>query len=177
MTETRQGEVERGFSMTLCRMFDPRDTGLLLAVCIEAHKPVAFNQYIPATHVHGYSLDVMRRTADPDAPNGLTDFVIIETINWMAETGLHGLGLNFAIMRDVVAGEARGRAVALDGEVATASLQRHNADRVALALQQEVRPGVAPALLGHRHRAHMPGPDWPSPGPSRSPNSRLSVGS
>ena len=34
-TETRQGEVERGFSMTLSRMFDERDTGLLLAVCLD----------------------------------------------------------------------------------------------------------------------------------------------
>ena len=105
-TETRQGEAERGFSMTLSRMFDERDTGLLLAVCMDADgKPVAFNQYIPASHVNGYSLDLMRRTSDPYAPNGLTDFVIIETINWMAERGLNGLGLNFAVMRAVVAGE------------------------------------------------------------------------
>ncbi len=105
-TETRQGEAERGFSMTLSRMFDERDTGLLLAVCTDADgKPVAFNQYIPASHINGYSLDLMRRTSDPDAPNGLTDFVIIETINWMAERGLTGLGLNFAVMRAVVAGE------------------------------------------------------------------------
>jgi lysylphosphatidylglycerol synthetase-like protein (DUF2156 family) len=32
--------------------------------------------------------------------------VIIETINWLAERGLNGLGLNFAVMRAVVAGEA-----------------------------------------------------------------------
>src|ERR1700743_3795655 len=106
-TETRQGEAERGFSMTLSRMFDPRDTGLLLAICMNPEgKPVAFNQYIPASHINGYSLDLMRRTSDPDAPNGLTDFVIIETINWMAERGLNGLGLNFAVMRAVVAGES-----------------------------------------------------------------------
>jgi lysylphosphatidylglycerol synthetase-like protein (DUF2156 family)/UDP-2,3-diacylglucosamine pyrophosphatase LpxH len=105
-TETRQGEAERGFSMTLSRMFDERDTGLLLAVCLDPEgKPVAFNQYVPASHVNGYSLDLMRRTSNPDAPNGLTDFVIIETINWMAEQGLNGLGLNFAVMRAVVAGE------------------------------------------------------------------------
>jgi lysylphosphatidylglycerol synthetase-like protein (DUF2156 family)/UDP-2,3-diacylglucosamine pyrophosphatase LpxH len=105
-TETRQGETERGFSMTLSRMFDERDTGLLLAVCLDPEgKPAAFNQYIPAAKVNGYSLDLMRRTNDPDAPNGLTDFVIIETINWMAERGLNGLGLNFAVMRAVVAGE------------------------------------------------------------------------
>jgi lysylphosphatidylglycerol synthetase-like protein (DUF2156 family)/UDP-2,3-diacylglucosamine pyrophosphatase LpxH len=105
-TETRQGEVERGFSMTLSRMFDERDTGLLLAVCLDPEgRPVAFNQYIPASHINGYSLDLMRRTSNPDAPNGLTDFVIIETIKWMAERGLNGLGLNFATMRAVVAGE------------------------------------------------------------------------
>jgi len=105
-TETRQGETERGFSMTLSRMFDERDTGLLLAVCLDPEgKPAAFNQYIPAAKINGYSLDLMRRTNDPDAPNGLTDFVIIETINWMAERGLNGLGLNFAVMRAVVAGE------------------------------------------------------------------------
>ena len=107
MTETRQGEAERGFSMTLSRIFDPRDEGLLLAVCFdEAHKPVAFNQYIPAKYVNGYSLDLMRRTSDEDAPNGLTDFVIIETLLWMGERGLNGLGLNFATMRAVVAGES-----------------------------------------------------------------------
>ena len=105
-TETRQGETERGFSMTLSRMFDERDTGLLLAVCMDPDgKPAAFNQYVPASHINGYSLDLMRRTSNPDAPNGLTDFVIIETIHWMVERGLTGLGLNFATMRAVVAGE------------------------------------------------------------------------
>ena len=105
-TETRQGTVERGFSMTLSRMFDERDSGLLLAICLDPDgKPVAFNQYVPASHVNGYSLDLMRRTSNPDAPNGLTDFVIIETIQWMAKQGLTGLGLNFATMRAVVAGE------------------------------------------------------------------------
>ena len=51
---------------------------------------------------------LMRRTADPDAPNGLTDFVIIETISWMKERGYRGLGLNFATFRAVVSGEAEG---------------------------------------------------------------------
>lgn len=106
MTETRQGEAERGYSMTLSRIFDPRDQGLLLVVCFDADGlPMAFNQYIPASKVDGYSLDLMRRSNDPDAPNGLTDFVIIETLQWMTERGLRGLGLNFATMRAVVAGE------------------------------------------------------------------------
>ena len=45
--------------MTLSRMFDERDTGLLLAVCLDPDgMPVAFNQYVPASHVNGYSLDL-----------------------------------------------------------------------------------------------------------------------
>jgi lysyl-tRNA synthetase class 2 len=96
--------------MTLSRMFDPRDTGLLLAVCLapDGTTPVAFNQYVPAAAIGGYSLDVMRRTNDEDAPNGLTDFVIIETISWMRERGYRGLGLNFATFRAVVSGEGGG---------------------------------------------------------------------
>ena len=148
-TETRQGEVERGFSMTLSRMFDERDTGLLLAVCLDPDgKPVAFNQYVPASHVNGYSLDVMRRTSDPDAPNGLTDFVIIETHQL---DGRAGPGRPRPQLRHHARGGRRGdrlRAVAFGGEVRAPSLQRQHADRVAVELQQEVRPRVASPLLG-----------------------------
>ena len=165
--------------MTLSRMFDERDTGLLLAVCMDPDgKPVAFNQYVPASHVNGYSLDLMRRTSDPDAPNGLTDFVIIETINWMAERGLNGLGLNFAVMRAVVAGETGSGPWQLGGEVPAAPLQRQHADRVPVELQQEVRPAVAPALFGRRRpRSPAAGPAWPSPGPSPWPSFPWSAGS
>jgi lysyl-tRNA synthetase class 2 len=111
MTETRQGEAERGYSMTLSRIFDPRDRGLLLAVCLDTDgNPLAFNQYVPAPHVNGYSLDLMRRTSREDVPSGLTDFVILETIQWMAEQNLRGLGLNFATMRAIVSGETTGGA-------------------------------------------------------------------
>ncbi len=108
MTETEHEETEHGYRMTLSRMFDPRDTGLLLAVCFDPEgRPVAFNQYVPASLVEGYSLDVMRRTAEPDAPKGLVDYVIIETSAWMAANGFRGLGLSFAIRREVVADEDR----------------------------------------------------------------------
>ncbi len=66
---------------------------------------MAFNQYVPAPDIGGWSLDLMRRTNDPDAPNGLTDFVVLETISWMKHRGERGLGLNFAVMRAVLAGE------------------------------------------------------------------------
>jgi lysylphosphatidylglycerol synthetase-like protein (DUF2156 family) len=138
LTKSRRGGVERGFSMTLGRIFDPEDTGLLLAVvhgpptpappggpaagpaasggpatapgapggpAAEPGPVVAFCQYVPAPAVHGYSLDLMRRD-NGEHPNGLIDFAIVETIRYLSERGYQGLGLNFATMRAVLAGEA-----------------------------------------------------------------------
>lgn len=113
MTKSRRGGVERGFSMTLGRIFDAADAGLLLAV---VHGPdpsgasapgpaVAFCQYVPAPAIKGFSLDLMRRD-NCEHPNGLIDFAIVETIKYLADQGYQGLGLNFATMRAVLAGEA-----------------------------------------------------------------------
>jgi lysylphosphatidylglycerol synthetase-like protein (DUF2156 family) len=106
MTKSRRGDVERGFSMTLGRIFDPDDHGLLLAVAKDGDgKPVAFCQYVPASGINGYSLDLMRRD-NGEHPNGLLDFVVVETIQHLKAQGMRGLGLNFATMRAVLAGES-----------------------------------------------------------------------
>jgi lysylphosphatidylglycerol synthetase-like protein (DUF2156 family) len=105
MGESRRGQVERGFSMTLSRVFDARDTGLLLAVCFGPDgEPAAFCQYVPASDIGGYSLDLMRRS-EGEHPNGLTDFVVVRTIERLRADGHRGLSLNFATMRAVLAGE------------------------------------------------------------------------
>jgi lysylphosphatidylglycerol synthetase-like protein (DUF2156 family) len=108
LVKKRRGEVERGFSMTLGRIFDSRDEGLLLAV---AHGPdgvpVAFCQFVPAPGICGYSLDLMRRD-DAEHPNGLLDFILVRTIERLKAAGDEHLGLNFAAMRAVLAGEEGG---------------------------------------------------------------------
>ncbi|GAC1532215.1 MAG: hypothetical protein NVS3B12_09570 [Acidimicrobiales bacterium] len=105
MAQNRRGDAERGFSMTLGRIFDPGDTGLLLAVAYGPDgEPVAFCHYVPAAAIDGYSLDLMRRTDGPH-PNGLIDFVVVRTIEHLRERNLTGLGLNFATLRAVLAGE------------------------------------------------------------------------
>ncbi|MEY2581311.1 MAG: lysyl-tRNA synthetase, class [Ilumatobacteraceae bacterium] len=101
----RRGDAERGFSMTLSRLFDSRDRGLLLAIAVDAHDvPAAFCQFVPAPGISGYSLDITRRAGGPH-PNGLVDFVIVNTIELLRDRGGHGLALNFATMRAVLAGE------------------------------------------------------------------------
>jgi lysylphosphatidylglycerol synthetase-like protein (DUF2156 family) len=136
MRETRRGDAERGFSMTLSRLFDARDTGLLLAICFDPDgAPAAFCQYVPAADIDGYSLDLTRRSA-AEHPNGLTDFVIVRTIEHLRATGHRGLSLNFAAMRAVLAGEmgdTMGRRMEkrvmerLSGTMQIESLWRYNA--------------------------------------------------
>jgi len=105
MAKSRRGEQERGFSMMLGRLFDPRDTGLLLTLVEDPEGvPVAMCQFVPSPAIGGYSLDLMRR--DPgDHPNGLLDFALCSTITHLKEMGMKGLSLNFAAMRSILEGE------------------------------------------------------------------------
>ena len=134
MTKSRRGDVERGFSMTLGRVFDSEDQGLLMAVVRgpgdngEAGRPVAFCQFVPAPGIVGYSLDLMRRD-NGDHPNGLIDFAVVETIKELRSRGMEGLGLNFATMRAVLAGEA--------GDGLTSRVQAWTLKRMGRSMQIE----------------------------------------
>ena len=105
MGKNRRGEQERGFSMMLGRMFDPRDTGLLLTVVDGPDGvPAAMCQFVPSQAISGYSLDLMRR--DPgEHPNGLLDYALCSTIEHLRRTDGRGLSLNFAAMRSILEGE------------------------------------------------------------------------
>ncbi|HEX4161382.1 MAG TPA: phosphatidylglycerol lysyltransferase domain-containing protein [Acidimicrobiales bacterium] len=106
MAKNRRGEQERGFSMMLGRLFDPRDTDLLLTL-VEGPDgdPVAMCQFVPSPAIGGYSLDLMRR--DPgEHPNGLLDFALCSTIAHLKERGMSGLSLNFAAMRSILEGDS-----------------------------------------------------------------------
>lgn len=120
ITKSRQGGAERGFSMTLGRVFDPEDEGLLLAVVHAPYdatvgadrptdtplgRPVAFCQYTPVAGEAGYSLDMMRRDTGRH-PNGLIDFAIVGTIGHLRDRQVGFLSLNFATMRNVLAGQS-----------------------------------------------------------------------
>jgi lysylphosphatidylglycerol synthetase-like protein (DUF2156 family) len=94
--------------MTLGRLLDPADHGLLLAVAFTtAGQPAALCHFVPAGS-DGFLLDIMRRSPAAEHPNGLSDFVLVETIRHLRHRGLRRLGLNFATMRAVLADEAGG---------------------------------------------------------------------
>ncbi len=105
MSANRRGDQERGFSMTLGRVFDQRDTGLLLTVVNGPDgSPAAVCQFVPSPAIGGYSLDLMRRDQGQH-PNGLLDFALVATIEHVRQHGGRGLSLNFAAMRSTLEGE------------------------------------------------------------------------
>jgi lysylphosphatidylglycerol synthetase-like protein (DUF2156 family) len=106
MAKSRRGEQERGFSMMLGRLFDSRDTGLLLTL-VEGPDgaPVAMCQFVPSPAIGGFSLDLMRRDRE-EHPNGLLDFALCSTITHLKERGMRGLSLNFAALRSILDGES-----------------------------------------------------------------------
>ena len=101
----RRGEGERGFSMMLGRLFDPKDKGLLMTLVYGPDgRPAAACQFVPSPAIKGYSLDLMRR--DPgEHPNGLIDYALCSTIAHLKQEGAQGLSLNFAAFRSVLDGE------------------------------------------------------------------------
>ncbi len=100
-----RGEAaERGFSMALGRLFDPRDADAFVVVARDATaRPVAFLHLVPWS-ADGASLDVMRRNRD--SPGYLSDFLVVEAARRLPELGVRRLSLNFSFLRAVLAAGA-----------------------------------------------------------------------
>ncbi|MGE3659836.1 MAG: lysine--tRNA ligase [Pseudonocardia sp.] len=93
---------ERGFTMSLSQ--DVRGEGanpeFLLCVALDPEgRPGGFLRLVPAYGADGvgfgYTLDLMRH--DPDAPNGMTEFLIASTAEALRERGVARLSMNFAV--------------------------------------------------------------------------------
>ncbi|MCW2801483.1 MAG: hypothetical protein JWQ70_2955, partial [Aeromicrobium sp.] len=107
-TMCRQGAFERGFSMTLSRLFDPRDAGLVTSIACDATgTPQAFIQWVPCEG--GWSLDVMRRNTEHGLTNGIIEYLILESVKAFQAQGFARVGLNFSVFRTMLSGENTAR--------------------------------------------------------------------
>ncbi|MEU2419756.1 phosphatidylglycerol lysyltransferase domain-containing protein [Streptomyces sp. NPDC007851] len=106
----RDGATERGFSMALGRLGDPRDGQCVMVECRdggagdgegELRALLSFVPWGPG----GLSLDLMRR--DRDSDNGLMEFMVIELLRRAGEIGITQVSLNFAMFRSVFERGAR----------------------------------------------------------------------
>jgi lysyl-tRNA synthetase class 2 len=97
----RDGPVERGFSMALSRLGDPRDAGCVLVLCHDAGGELrGLLQFVPWGE-DGLSLDLMR--ADRTAGNGLTELMVAGILAAAPGLDVRRVSLNFAVLRSVFA--------------------------------------------------------------------------
>ncbi len=97
----RDGSVERGFSMALSRLGDPRDADCLLVLAHDAAGRLrGLLQFVPWGD-DGLSLDLMR--GDRTAENGLTELMVAGALEAAPELGVRRVSLNFAVLRSVFA--------------------------------------------------------------------------
>lgn len=98
----RRGEPERrGFSMAIDSLHVP---GTVLVLALDAAGHVnGFLHLAPSPAGGGWSLSAMRRR--PRAPNGLTEFLVVETLAWARQTGASELSLNFCALTDFLASD------------------------------------------------------------------------
>jgi lysyl-tRNA synthetase, class II len=94
----RGAQREFGFSMTLGDLLTGRHADCVIVICRDRdQQPVAFQRYVPCRHGTALSLDVMRRL--PDAPNGVNERMIADTIAMGRGVGVTHVSLNFAAFR------------------------------------------------------------------------------
>jgi len=101
---------ERGFTMAMDALFAYPNTMLAIATGPDG-RIGGFLQLVPAPACGGYSLATMRRRHD--TPNGLMEFLIVETLEWARDRGVSELSLNFSVFAEYLRGGGLLRTVLL----------------------------------------------------------------
>jgi lysyl-tRNA synthetase class 2 len=95
------GRRETGFSMAFESATPDAGRDDLYALAIAADgEPHGFLHLADVAAGHALSLSAMRRL--PDTPNGLNEFLVVETLAWAREHGYRSVSLNFAAFAAVL---------------------------------------------------------------------------
>ena len=153
----RGDEAERGFTMELGGGVDGENPDLLLAVATGPDgRPLGFLRLVPCYGADpGWSLDLMQH--DPDAPNGMTEFLIAETAQALARRGVPAAVAELRRLGPPVRPGHAARPDPARAATGRARAQPVLPDRLAARLQREVRPRVGAAL--HRRGGRRGDPE------------------
>jgi lysyl-tRNA synthetase len=149
---------ERGFTMSLSQDVCGAGANPEFLLCVAFgpdSEPAAFLRLVPAYGPSfGYTLDLMRH--DPDAPNGMTEFLIASTATALRDRGVARLSMNFAMWGRLFADDvpftpaqraARWAVGVLNPFFQIKSLHDFNA---------KFGPEWMPRVLAYRHPADLP---------------------
>lgn len=89
------GRPERGFSMAMDSLDgEHRDESVVVVAGDGSGRVMGFLHFVPVYGRPAMSLSFMRR--DRDAPNGLTEYLVVKAVELLRERGTEELSLNFA---------------------------------------------------------------------------------
>jgi lysyl-tRNA synthetase, class II len=138
----RGASAERGFSMA---MDDPfREPETLFAVAEDDDGVGGFLHLVPAAHGRAYSLGAMRRLRS--TPNGLMEYLVVETIAWARDRNIGELSLNFCVFTDFLDGKPRSALHALVRRCLRAADRTFQIERL-LVFNRKFQPEWRPRYL------------------------------
>jgi lysylphosphatidylglycerol synthetase-like protein (DUF2156 family) len=145
----RGSHVERGFSMCMDDLFREPETLFAVAEC--GDRVGGFLHLVPSAQ--GYSLGAMRR--DPETPNGLMEFLIVELISWARERKTEEISLNFCVFADLLTDGCRGPLEALARTALRAGDRLFQLERL-LVFSRKFDPEWRPRYLCVERLADLP---------------------
>jgi lysyl-tRNA synthetase, class II len=99
--EWRQGEPERGFSMALDELCCHEQADTVAVIARDSDGVMrGFLQFVPSYGRPAMSLSAMRR--ERSTPNGMTEFLLVRSIELLRERGVREVSLNFAAFARIV---------------------------------------------------------------------------
>jgi lysyl-tRNA synthetase class 2 len=97
----RRGEPERGFSMAMDSLEGEHQADGAIVVARDSAGTIrGFLHFVPSYGRPAMSLSFMRR--DRATPNGLTEFLVVSSIQLLGERGIEELSLNFAALARLI---------------------------------------------------------------------------
>ena len=149
---------ERGFTMSLSQDIVGAGANPEFLLCIalaEDGTPGGFLRVVPAYGPSfGYTLDLMRH--DPDAPNGMTEFLISSTALGLGARGVARLSMNFAMWGRLFADDVPFSGAQRAARWAVALLNPFFQIKSLHDFNQKFGPEWMPRVLAYRHAADLP---------------------
>jgi lysylphosphatidylglycerol synthetase-like protein (DUF2156 family) len=90
----KKGSKEKRFSMTLGRIPSEMDPDCEIVLAVQSEKVIGYLTFVPVYATNGLSLDSSRTRKV--IPNGLTEFLLIQSFEYFKARGIKKVSLNFA---------------------------------------------------------------------------------
>jgi lysyl-tRNA synthetase, class II len=152
----RGNDPDFGFLMALGDLATGRYPDCLITLARDrTGRPTAFQRYARCQAGAALSLDAMRRL--PGCPNGVNEHMIVDTIGWAREHGVHRVSLNFAAFRALLEATASQPGQAVESWIAR-RLQNHLGIQIdsLWRFNAKFQPQWTPRHLAYRSAVDLP---------------------